>query len=153
MKASTNPVDAYATQVAKGVIPAGRYHRLACVRHLNDRKREGNPDFPYRFVWEARDEAGRLKHCAQRFLTFARQAKHYKGKRWAGHFFEPSDFQVFRLGSIFGWRHVETGARRFTTAYNELPRKQGKSFEAAIVAVYVTFFEGEPGAEGYVIAT
>jgi phage terminase large subunit-like protein len=150
---STNPVDAYARRVVAGERPAGKYHRLACARHLRDRAREGMPGFPFRFVWEARDARGRLKPCALRFLDFARQAKHYKGRQWAGHLFEPTESQVFRLGSIFGWRHIETGYRRFTTAYNELPRKQGKSFEAAIVAIYAVFFEGEPGAEGYVIAT
>ena len=150
---STNPVDAYAQRVVAGTVPAGRYHRLACARHLKDRAREGTPGFPFRFVWEARDHRGRLTPCAMRFLEFARQAKHYKGRQWAGRLFEPTDSQVFRLGSIFGWRHVATGHRRFTTAYNELPRKQGKSFEAAIVAIYAVFFEGEPGAEGYVIAT
>jgi phage terminase large subunit-like protein len=150
---STNPVDAYARRVVAGELPAGKYHRLACARHLRDRAREGTPGFPFRFVWEVRDARVRLKPCALRFLDFARQAKHYKGRQWAGHLFEPTESQVFRLGSIFGWRHIESGYRRFTTAYNELPRKQGKSFEAAIVAIYAVFFEGEPGAEGYVIAT
>lgn len=153
---STNPVDAYAQRVVDGEVPAGKYHRLACARHLKDRQREGTPGFPYRFVWEAHElhqGKPRLVQCAARFLQFARQVRHYKGKRWAGKHFEPTDNQVFRLGAIFGWRHNATGNRRFTTAYNELPRKNGKSFEAAIVAVYVTFFEGEPGAEGYCIAT
>lgn len=136
-----------------GELPAGKYHVLACRRHLADRARAGDPSFPYRFVWEAVDGRGRVLPSAQRFLEFARQCRHYKGKRWAGKRFDPSPSQIFRLGSLFGWRHVVTGRRRFTTAYNELPRKQGKSFEGAIVLVYVTFFEGEPGAEGYVIAT
>jgi len=139
----TNPVDAYAQRVKDGEVPAGQYHRLACVRHLKDRGRENTSGFPYRFDWAQADK----------FLKFAKRLKHYKGRQFAGKFFEPTDFQVFRLGSIFGWRHVKTGHRRFTTAYNELPRKQGKSFEAAVVGVYVTFFEGEPGAEGYCIAT
>jgi phage terminase large subunit-like protein len=140
---STNPVDAYARSVVAGDIPAGKYHRLACVRHLSDREREGAHGFPYRFEWKP----------AEKFLKFARLMRHYKGRQFAGHPFEPTDFQVFRLGSIFGWRQIGTGLRRFTTAYNEVPRKQGKSFEAAVVGVYVTFFEGEPGAEGYCIAT
>jgi phage terminase large subunit-like protein len=38
-------------------------------------------------------------------------------------------------------------------AYNEVPRKNGKSLEAAVVALYESFFDGEPGAEGYCIAT
>jgi len=150
----TNPVDLYAHQVVSGEIPAGKYHRLACARHLRDRGREGTPEFPYRFIWEERDAAGKLVGCAVRFLQFASRFRHYKGKRsWAGQFFRPSPFQVFRLGSLFGWRHVRTGLRRVTTSYNEIPRKNGKSFEAGIVTLYVTFFEGTPGAEGYVIAT
>lgn len=135
------PVDVYARDVVEGRIPAGKYHRLACARHLADREREGSDALPYVFDWAA----------AERFFRFARQMKHYKG-RWAGQHFEPSPSQVFRLGSVFGWRRSD-GKRRFQTAYNELPRKSGKSFEAAIVALYVTFFEGEPGAEGYCIAT
>jgi phage terminase large subunit-like protein len=140
---STNPVETYARRVVAGEVPAGKYHRLACVRHLADLARAGTAGFPYRFDWAQ----------AERFLSFARKLKHYKGRQFAGHYFEPSECQVFRLGCIFGWRHTGTGLRRFTTAYNELPRKSGKSFEAAAVALYVTFFEGEPGAEGYCIAT
>lgn len=139
----TNSVDTYALDVVAGRIPAGKYHRLSCVRHLADRQRENTPGFPYVFVWKK----------AEAFMAFSRKLKHYKGRQFAGQPFDPTSFQVFRLGSVFGWRHVSTGLRRFTTAYNELPRKQGKSFEAAAVAVYATFFEKEPGAEGYVIST
>jgi phage terminase large subunit-like protein len=150
---SNNPVDHYARQVVLGRIPAGKYHRLACARHEQDRAHEGSGQFPFRFIWEARDAKGRLLPCAKRFIDFAEKLKHYKGKQWAGRPITLSDCQIFRLGSIFGWRRADTGGRRFTTAYNELPRKQGKSLEAGIVALYVTFFEGEAGAEGYTIAT
>lgn len=139
----TNPVDTYAQAVTLGTVPGGKYHRLACARHLRDRAREGAPGFPYRFDWSQ----------AKRFLDFAGLMRHYKGRQFAGKLFEPTTCQVFRLGSIFGWRQIGTGYRRFTTAYNEVPRKQGKSFEEAIVSVYCTFFEGEAGAEGYCIAT
>jgi phage terminase large subunit-like protein len=54
---------------------------------------------------------------------------------------------------VFAWVDYATELRRFRTAYNEVPRKNGKSLEAAIVALYVTFFDGEPGAEGYCVAT
>jgi phage terminase large subunit-like protein len=138
-----NPVDAYATDVVTKKIPAGKYHRLSCARHLADRKREGTPGFPFVFSMDQ----------AERFLRFARMMKHYKGRQFAGKPFDPTPCQVFRLGSVFGWRHQATGHRRFTTAYIDQPRKQGKSFESAAVLVYASFFEGEPGAEGYCIAT
>src|SRR5262245_50686959 len=138
----SDALETYVRAVVDGQMPAGKYHRLACLRHLRDRAREATPAFPYRF------EAPR----ADRFLRFAEKLTHYKGE-WAGQSIVLQPYQVFRLGSVFGWVHVETGLRRFRTAYNELPRKQGKSLEAAIVALYVAFFDGEPGAEGYTIAT
>jgi phage terminase large subunit-like protein len=100
-----NPVDAYAQDVATGVILAGKYHRLACERHLRERQREGASGFPYRFDWSQAD----------RFLKFARLMKHYKGRQFAGQPFEPTPFQVFRLGCIFGWRHVGTGLASCST--------------------------------------
>ncbi len=137
-----SPIDTYARAVLEGSVPAGKYHRLACARHERDRAREGTAAFPYRF--------DRAK--AERFFRFAAKLKHYKGE-WAGQFIVLQPWQQFRLGSIVGWVHVDTGLRRFRTAYNEVPRKNGKSLEAAIIAVYITFFDGEPGAEGYCLAT
>lgn len=137
-----NDVDAYAQSVVAGAVPAGKYHRLSCVRHLRDLSRVGTPGFPYRF-----DLAK-----AERFFRFAEQLKHYKGE-WADQPIILQPYQKFRLGSIFGWVHIETGLRRFRHAFNLLPRKQGKSLEAAVVSLYVTFYDGEPGAEGYCAAT
>jgi phage terminase large subunit-like protein len=138
-----NPVEQYARSVVAGKVPAGKYHRLACERHLSDLKRQKTKSFPYEFSWPH----------AEKFLRFARLMKHYKGSQFAGKPFDPTPVQVFRLGSVFGWRHVVTGRRRFTVAYNDIPRKHGKSFEGALVLMYATFFEGESGAEGYCIAT
>jgi phage terminase large subunit-like protein len=129
--------------VSTGTVPAGTYHRLAFQRHLDDRLREGrDPAFPYRF-----DVAK-----AERFYRFAEKLKHYKG-RWAGTSIVLEPHQKFRWGSILGWVHRDTGLRRFRNAYHELPRKQGKSLEAAIATLYLTFFDGEAGAEGYCAAT
>src|SRR5687768_989452 len=136
-----NPVDAYAARVVAGERPAGRYHIASCARHLRDRARERDGGYPYRFDWKQ----------AQRFFEFAGHCRHYKGE-WAGQPFVPSESQVFRKGCVFGWRDRETDLRRFTSEYNELCRKQGKSFEEAIEGLYITFGEGEPGNEGYCIA-
>jgi phage terminase large subunit-like protein len=138
----TNPIDRYARAVVDGRVIAGRYHRLACVRHLRDRGVEASRRFPFRFDLDR----------AERFFRFASRLRHYKGE-WAGQFIQLRRHQQFRLGSVFAWVHVETDLRRFRTAYNEIPRKNGKSLEAAIVALYLTFFDYEPGAEGYCIAT
>jgi phage terminase large subunit-like protein len=135
-------VDAYAEAVRRGDVPAGKYHVLAAKRHRRDRAREATPAFPYRF------DADR----ADRFFRFAEQLRHYKGQ-WAGQLIVLQPHQQFRLGSLFAWVHVETALRRFRSAYNEIPRKNGKSLEAAIVAIYATFFDGEPGSEGYCVAT
>lgn len=135
-------IDDYARDVVAGRIPAGQFHRKACARHLRDRGREGTASFPYRFDLSK----------AARFFDFAEQLKHYKGE-WAGQPIRLEPWQKFSLGSVFGWLQIETGLRRFRTVYKEVPRKNGKSLEAAVVMLYVTFFDGEPGAEGYCIAT
>lgn len=141
-KPNWNPLDDYARAVVAGQVPAGKYHRLACERHLRDRKREGTPEFPYRLDL---DKVARL-------MLFVKQLKHYKGK-WAGQTVVLQPYQVFRLGSMVGWVHGGTGLRRFKRAYHEIARKNGKSLEAAIIALYITFFDGEGGAEGYCAAT
>lgn len=134
-------VDAYAHTVLAGAVPAGKYHRLACARHVRDRAREGTDAFPFRL------DAAK----ADRFFRFAAQLKHYKGE-WAGQPIDLQPHQQFRLGSVLGWVHVTTGLRRFRTSYHELPRKNGKSLEASVVMLYLSFFDGEAGAEGYCIA-
>lgn len=134
-------IDAYAHAVVGGRVLAGRYHRLACARHLRDLSRQGTSRFPYVFDVDR----------AERFFRFAEKLSHYKGE-WAGTPIVLQPHQRFRLGAIFGWVQQATGLRRFRTAYIELPRKNGKSLEAALVALYVAFFDGEPGAEGYCVA-
>lgn len=135
-----NELDAYATSVESGAIPAGKFHRLACVRHRLDREREGTPEFPFRFDHDR----------AERLFRFAERLKHYKGQ-WANTPIHLEPWQKFILGSVIGWVHTGTGLRRFRTAFHQIPRKNGKSLLAAVVLLYVAFFDGEPGAEGYCI--
>lgn len=139
---ASNPVDDYARRVVSGEVPAGKYHRLSCVRHLKDRGREGSSEFPYRFDLER----------AERFFRFASKLKHYKGE-WAGQLIALEPWEQFITGSLLGWVHTETGLRRFRTAFHQVPRKNGKTLIAAVVLLYLVFFDGEPGAEGYSVAT
>lgn len=136
-----NPVDAYARSVVAGEVPAGKYHRLSCARHLRDRARENTPGFPYRF------DLARAERC----WRFAEKLSHYKGK-WAGTPIHLEPWEQFIIGSVVGWVHVETGLRRFRTAFHQLPRKNGKTLIAAIMLLYLAFFDGEQGAEGYCVA-
>lgn len=135
-------VEQYARAVVEGRVPAGKYHRMACARHLKDLARQGTPEFPYRF-----DLA-----IAERVWRFAEKLKHYKGE-WAGQLIVLRPDQKFRKGCKFGWVHVETGLRRFRNSYEEIPRKNGKSLDAAVETLYATFFDGEGGAEGYCAGT
>ena len=138
-----NPVDAYKLAVTSGDVPAGTYHRLACARHLEDRERKKTTRFPYQF-----DDAR-----AADVVEFFAELKHYKTE-WAGEPILLEPWQVFIVGSIFGWvRKQAPHPRRFRKAYVEIPRKNGKSVLGAGMSLYATFAEGEPGAEGYVVAT
>lgn len=50
------------------------------------------------------------------------------------------------IGPLFGWKRAD-GTRKFRTSYIELPRKNGKSNLAAVIALVLLFTDEEPGAE------
>jgi len=139
--ARADPVGAYARQVVTGKAPAGELMKLACQRHLDDVKRWKKASAPYQ--WDpvvASDACG-----------FFKLLRHSKGQ-WAGQVFELAPWQVFVVGSVFGWLRKD-GVRRFRTAYMEVARKNGKTTLAAGVAIQLGFFDGEPGAEVFFAAT
>ncbi len=134
-----HPTTAYARDVVKGSIPAGRLVRLACRRHLYDLKHGHKRGLTF-------DEA-----AADHAITFFGFLKHYKGE-WAGQPFVLGPWQKFIVGSIFGWKRAD-GTRRFRVADDEVPRKNGKSTLAAGIGLYLQIADGEPGAEVYSVAT
>jgi phage terminase large subunit-like protein len=84
-----------------------------------------------------------------RFLAFARQLRHIKGRRWARQPLELELWQVvFLIAPIFGWRLAD-GTRRIREVLLEVGRKNGKSTLCAAIALYLTTADGEPGAEVY----
>ena len=135
-------VTKYAKEVVAGNIPANELVILACKRHLNDLKKSKTKAFPYKFDVD----------LANRYLDFFDLLKHSKGEL-AGQPIHLELWQCFRLGSVFGWVHKETGLRRFFEAYHQVPRKNGKSTEAAGVGVELLTIDGEQGAEVYSAAT
>ncbi|MDH5244825.1 MAG: terminase large subunit [Betaproteobacteria bacterium] len=138
---SGEPVTVYARRVSDGDIPAGKWHRLACDRHLRDLTESADGS-----RWVYRPEL-----AAKAFGIFA-LCRHFKGE-WAGQPIRLEPWQQFVVGSVMGWVDRETGLRRFRNAFIELPRGQGKSTIAGGMLVLFAFFDGEGGAEAYSVAT
>lgn len=137
--APPHPVTQYALDVIAQRIPAGRWVRLACARHLKD----------------LADGAARgLRFSpahADHAIGFFSQLKHSKGK-WAKTFVILEPWQKFIIGSMFGWLRAN-GTRRFRLVYIEVPRKNGKSTIGAGIGLYLLVADEEPGAEVYSAAT
>lgn len=142
-----DPVTAYALDVVAGRVVAGRYIRKAAERHLSDlatgSKRGLSFDVP----------------AAMRAIAFPELLRHYKGEwgplpgvRREGLPIVLEPWQKFVIGCLFGWKRSD-GTRRFRRVYLEVAKKNGKTLLAAVVAVLLAFFDGEPGAEVYAIAT
>ena len=122
-----------------GKIIAGRLVRLACERHLRDltegpkRGLEWRPDVALHAI---------------EFNKFLRQSK----GEWANQPLELGLWQKFIHGSAFGWLRADK-LRRFRVVYEEIARKNGKSTDAAAVALKGLLADGEPGADVYSAAT
>lgn len=141
---SESPSDSarrYAEEVVAGKIVAGRYVKLACERFLRDLERT---DWEYEYDPQLGDKA----------VRFIEKMPHTKGK-WAANklrlTLEP--WQRFIECNLFGWVHKERRTRRFREAYEEVPRKNGKSLRLAARGVYLFCADGEAGSEVYSGAT
>ncbi len=141
MTKQLDPTTAYAEAVVASKLVTGKLVRLACERHLRDLQTARERGY----VWS-------LDHALHALRWMFGNLKHSKGE-WAGRAFELSPWQCFIVGSLFGWRRVVDGTRRFRTAHNEIARKNGKSTLAAGVGLYCMQSEQEPGAEIYCAAT
>ena len=61
-------------------------------------------------------------------------------------------WQKFIIGQLFGW-HYKDGRRRFQKAYEEVPRKNGKTAKLAGVGLFVLGDNETKDAEIYTVAT
>jgi phage terminase large subunit-like protein len=151
---SVKEAEKYCRDIIAGRIPACKWTRLACERHFNDKKRQKDKDWPYRFDPVYGDKA----------VRFIERLPHVKGK-WAAKAerlkLEP--WQKFLIVSVFGWRRktdgglrgfrTDFGLRRFRKVYWRIPRKNAKSTKAAGIGLYMLCADGEFGAEVYAGAT
>ena len=132
-------VEQYIDDVLSGEIPACKYVKQSCQRHVDDMKDGHKRGLHFD------PDAGQL------VIDFFSILQHSKGK-WAGEFIQLEPWQQFILWVLFGWKK-EDGLRRFKIAYNEVARKNGKSTFAAGIGLYMLVADGEEGAEIYSAAT
>lgn len=142
----------YAQRVAQGREVAGRLERLKCERFLRDMQRAGTDEFPY-----VLNRAAGARVC--RFMELM---PHIKGE-WAKPIWVDGkmqynklrleDWQAFEEFNLFGWKHRDTGVRRFRRSYEEVARKNAKSTRIAARQLFLLTADGEPGAHCYSAAT
>lgn len=124
-------MDDYAEDCLLGKIPVCKWIKFACQRHFND---------------QDRDDIYFDEKAARNAFDFMSLMKHTKGKL-AGQNLRLEPWQVFFVGSVFGWKRKETGLRRFREAHAEISRKNGKSLLLNSIGHYGLVADHEPGAE------
>ena len=131
----------YITKVLDGKIPACRWVKFACLRQKQDLERKKSSKFPYHF-----DRKKANKPC-----KFIECLCHVKGPK-AGECIHLEDWQCFIITTIFGWVD-DNGYRRFSQAYIEVGRGNGKSTFCSGIGLYMLCADGELGADIYSFAT
>lgn len=100
--------------VTSGKVTAGKLHKLACMRHINDLRKQRTAEFPY--YWDPAK--------AEEVLDFAETLTIAEGS-------EPRPLrllpeQAFDIGCTFGWYKVANEKRRFRRRYKSVARQQGR---------------------------
>ena len=133
-------VSRYAASVVDGSVIAGDLVRMACERHLMD--------------LETGHERGLVFDCqaASMICNFANMLQHTAGPK-AGDPLTLEPWQVFRHGSVFGWKREDTGRRRFVDTYHQVGKKNGKTTDTAVPLLFSQLFDGEAAPEAYCAAT
>ena len=129
-------VNEYAAAVKSGALPSCLMVRKAVDRWYEDMER---PDLYF-------DRAAFL-----RVVRFSGMLKHYKGE-FAGRSIVWEPWQLFCLANIFGLKYRDTKKRKYTYADIYVPRKNGKTTFAAVIALYMLLFDDESAAEVYAAA-
>lgn len=133
-------VSKYARDVLDGRIVAGELVRLACERHMRD--------------LETARERGLYFDCAaaDRIVNFAQMLQHSTGPM-AGKPLKLEPWQVFRHGSVFGWKREGSGLRRFRSTYHQVGKKNGKTTDTSVPMLFTQLLDGEAAPQGYCAAT
>ena len=129
-------VKEYAAAVRSGELPSCLMVRKAVDRWYADLERED--------VYFDRN-------AFLRVVKFSGMLKHYKGE-FAGQPIVWEPWQLFCLANIFGLKLRSTKRRKYTYADVYVPRKNGKTTFAAVIALYMLILDEESAAEVYAAA-
>jgi phage terminase large subunit-like protein len=126
--------------VLRGEIVVGRLVLLAVERHYRDLQEAHKRGLVF-----SPDHGWHVIRFIERYFV------HIKGDL-AGHPILLDPWQKFWTAVLYGWRRND-GRRRFTRAYEEVARKNGKSTWKGPQGAYLFMMDGEAGAEVYAVAT
>lgn len=112
----------YARKVVNGEIIAGKYIILECIRFLKDLSRVDDEDFEWYFDTKTYEF----------IISFSKLFKFADGIN-AGKPMSLAEFQEWILANLFCWKHKKEGYIRFSRAYIQVSRKQGKSFLLGLI--------------------
>lgn len=130
----------YLNDILSGRVNHGNYIKLLCQQMESDLK---NDSLDYYFDFETADKY--IKFIEHLSLTES---------EWAGKPFILENWQAFIVANIFGWKHKETNVRRYDEVTIHIPKKNGKTALAAVLAIAYAFLEKEDYAgQIYMAAT
>ena len=129
--------DQYADEIISGIIPAGKLLKLAAKRWKHDIIGE-------KFTFDEKK--------AFKMIQFVeKKCVHWEGPK-AGTKLKLEPWQVFYFGNLYGW-YRKDNTRRFRTSYLQVARKNGKTFMAAAMGLYmISPEEGENSPQVLVAA-
>lgn len=130
----------YAKRVVNGDIIAGKYIKLECERFLSDISRQDDEGFDWEFDLKIYNF----------ILNFQKLFRFADGIN-SGKTLQLADFQIWIISSLFCWKHKEEGYIRFSKAYIQVARKQGKSFLQGFIIIIKALLEKY--GQFYVVAT
>ncbi|MEA5032314.1 MAG: terminase TerL endonuclease subunit [Sphaerochaeta sp.] len=133
----------YVDSVISGSRIVGLAEMQKIERHMADLDRAAH-GWDWVFSWKA----------AHKVLCWMQANLRFPSGSVAGTALKLQPWQVFDIATLFGWVSAKnTRIRRFTTAYWQVARKNGKSTTGGGVADYLAFGDDYPGARVYIAAS
>lgn len=120
----------YAYKVANRKIKAGKYVRMECERFLDDIEECKNPNSEWYFDL----------NIYNFIIDFQSLFKFADGIK-AGMPLELAEFQIWIISCLFCFKHRKKGYIKYSKAYIQVSRKQGKSFLLGFIVIIKSLLE------------